>query len=69
VHDPIGALLNFVLSLISLALCGLISRLLHRLRSMEAKSQAQAIEIRDTRSAIARIEGHLELTPFPYQGD
>lgn len=28
--------------------------------------QTQAVELRDTRQAIARIEGKLDMDPFPY---
>jgi len=62
-HD----LLDAALGLLSLALSGLIRPLFKRLRDMEDVSASQAIEIRDTRSAIARVEGHLHLTPFPYE--
>lgn len=62
-HD----ILDIALALISLTLSGFVGPLFKRLRDMEDVSSAQAIEIRDTRSAVARMEGHLNLTPFPYE--
>jgi hypothetical protein len=62
-HD----LLDAALGIIGLALSGLIRPLFKRLRDMEDVSASQAIEIRDTRSAVARLEGHLDLSPFPYE--
>ena len=60
-------LLNAALGIMGLALSGLIRPLFKRLRDMEDVSENQAIEIRDTRSAISRLEGHLNLQPFPYE--
>jgi hypothetical protein len=62
-HD----LINIALGIVSLALSGLIRPVFNRLRRMEDVAQEQAIEIRDTRSALARLEGHLNLQPFPYE--
>ena len=62
-HD----LINVALGIVTLALSGFIRPLFTRLRDMEDVSESQAIEIRDTRSAISRLEGHLNLQPFPYE--
>jgi hypothetical protein len=39
------------------------------LARLNAGHEQHAREIRDTRSAIARIEGHLKLEPFRYSSD
>lgn len=45
---------------------GLCTRLLRRLDDLFLAKEKHACELRDTRSAIARIEGKLNLDPYPY---
>lgn len=61
-HDAIDIALGLVVGA-----CGwLIQRLVGRVDSAEEAAHKHGEEIRDTRSAIARLEGHLGLPPFPY---
>jgi hypothetical protein len=53
---------------IILTACGwLIVRLVGRVDIVEEKAEEHSEEIRDTRQAVSRIEGHLHLSPFPYK--
>lgn len=54
------------LALLQLIGSGLIVRLLGKLDGLQEAKEQHAREIRDTRSAIARIEGHLDIEPFRY---
>ncbi len=61
-HDFIDLALG-----IMVGACGwLINRLVGRVDACENKQAGHAIEIRDTRSAIARIEAKCDLDPYPY---
>jgi hypothetical protein len=62
-HDFIDIGLGLLVS----ALCGLTVRFLNRIDALEKGKEEHAEEIRDTRSAISRIEGHLGIAPFPYK--
>ena len=64
-HDLVDAALGGL----TLAVAGLGARFLGRIQALENAQDKHSLELRDTRQAVSRIEGHLDLTPFPYQGD
>ena len=62
-HDWFDIALGVILSA-----CGwLIVNFVSRVRDVERQIDEHSEEIRDTRSAVARVEGHLNLDPFPYK--
>lgn len=62
-HDWLDLTLGLIVSA-----CGwLVLRLVGNVDSAKAGVEKHSREIRDTRSAISRIEGHLKISPFPYQ--
>ncbi len=58
--------LDFALGIVSLAVGGLTVRFLRSFDDLSETKEKHSREIQNTRSAIARIEGHLNLTPFTY---
>lgn len=64
-HDYISIALGVIVSVLS----GLVARLLRHLDELEASKERHAKEIRDTRQAISRIEGKLNMEPFPYTSE
>lgn len=64
-HEWVVIALSVVVSICS----GLVVRLLRHLDDLEDAKEKHAREIRDTRMAISRLEGHCDLPPFPYTND
>lgn len=71
-HDWIDSALGLVV----LALCGLTRRFFNHLDKLEADQDdlkdiqhKYGREIRDTRQAISRLEGKLDIDPFPYTSE
>ena len=64
-HEWLVIALGVVVSLCS----GLIVRFLGHVDDLEEAKERHAREIRDTRQAISRIEGKLDMDPFPYTSE
>jgi hypothetical protein len=62
-------IIDGVLALLTVAMCGLVNRFLDRITALEAANERKGIEIRDVRADCAHIRGACGLAPFPYQGD
>jgi len=61
--------LVIALSLIVTVSSGLIVRFLRHVDDLEEAKERHSREIRDTRQAISRIEGKLDMDPFPYTSE
>jgi len=61
-------LVDIAFSLVTASLGWLIVRFVGRLDCMEEQTDAIEKEVRITRAALSRIEGHLGLDPFPFEG-
>lgn len=62
-HDWLDLALGVLVSA-----CGwLVVRFVGNIDSLSESQEAHSRQLRDTRQAISRIEGHLDLDPFPYR--
>lgn len=62
-HDWVDLALGLLVS----AIGGLTYRFFNRVDALEERAAEHSEEIRDTRQAVSRIEGSLDLSPFPYK--
>ena len=63
------ALAIFLLGVGSSAAGWLVLRMVGRMDAVEKRQAELSLEVRDTRSAISRLEGHIKLAPFTYERD
>jgi len=64
-HEWIVIALSIVVTISS----GLIVRFLRHVDDLEEAKERHARELRDTRQAVSRIEGKLNMDPFPYTSE
>ena len=64
-HDWLVTALSIIVTISS----GIIVRFLRHIDELEEAKERHAKEIRDTRQAISRIEGKLDMGPFPYTSE
>jgi len=65
-HDLFDVALGLVISALGWLIVYLIRGVDSRIGDCENRAEKHAIELRDCRSAIARVENQVDLDPFPY---